>query len=52
MYVLLVLLSFVFRTKSEYVERFMPRELILIPLLNHPNIVKVHQVCLKPFQLY
>ena len=30
---------------GEYVERFMDRELSIVTRLNHPNIVKVYDVC-------
>lgn len=32
------------RSKNDYVKRFMPRELKLIPSLNHQNIIKFYQV--------
>ncbi|KAI6181861.1 Testis-specific serine/threonine-protein kinase 2 [Aphelenchoides besseyi] len=32
------------RTRSEYVQRFLPRELNLVMHLNHPNILKVYNI--------
>jgi len=32
------------RVSSEYIQRFLPRELQLIPTLDHPNIVKFHGI--------
>ncbi|KAI6206302.1 hypothetical protein M3Y94_00893600 [Aphelenchoides besseyi] len=32
------------RTRSEYIRRFMPRELNLVMHLNHPNILKVYNI--------
>jgi hypothetical protein len=32
------------RRRGEYIERFMPRELSIIPRLEHPNIVAAYAV--------
>jgi serine/threonine protein kinase len=32
------------RVKSEYIERYLPREVALVPTLDHSNVVKVHQI--------
>ncbi|VDN19114.1 unnamed protein product [Gongylonema pulchrum] len=33
-----------FRSKSDYIVRFLPRELKIVPTLNHNNVVKVYDV--------
>ena len=38
--------DFFFSQRNEYTKRFLPRELKLVEGLNHPNVVKVFEVCL------